>query len=70
MLGAIPRVTRRPGFGCFVSVSRTIFSGRKNVPGFKNRSIAHNESSLIGLIGAKIIHVPKLSLKSQRLLDY
>jgi hypothetical protein len=66
----IIRVTRRPGFGSFVSVSRKTFSGRKNVLVFKNQSTAHNKSSLIGLICAKSIHVSKLSLKSQRLLDY
>jgi hypothetical protein len=59
------RVARRSGFRCFVPVSRKTFSGRKNVPVFKNSSIAHNESNLIGLICAKIIHVYKLSLKSQ-----
>jgi hypothetical protein len=66
----INRVTRRPGFGCFVLMSWKTFSGSKNVQVFKNRSIAHNKSSLIGLICAKIIHVYKLSLKSQWLLDY
>jgi hypothetical protein len=58
------------GFGCFVLAFRKTSSGRKNVPVLKNRSIAHNKSSLIGLICAKITHVKKLSLKNQRLLYY
>jgi hypothetical protein len=52
----IGRVTRRPGFGCFFLVSRKTFLGRKNVPVFKNLSIAHDKSSIIGLICSKIIH--------------